>query len=66
MDLFGQSLIGDLMDAPTSIPKEVPTVNSNASEVDLFADATFVSAPPHVETGGSSKTQVIYFIFIFK
>ena len=63
VDLFGQSLIDDLMDAPASIPKEVPTVNSNASEVDLFADATFVSAPPHVEAGGSSKTQTTVDLF---
>ncbi|GFZ16691.1 ENTH/VHS family protein [Actinidia rufa] len=51
------------MDAPASVPKEVPTVNSNASEVDLFADATFVSAPPHVEAGGSSKTQTTVDLF---
>ncbi|PSR91762.1 Clathrin interactor EPSIN like [Actinidia chinensis var. chinensis] len=63
IDLFGQSLVGDLMDAPASVPKEVPTVNSNASKVDLFADATFVSAPPHVEAGGSSKTQTTVDLF---
>ncbi|XP_057478265.1 clathrin interactor EPSIN 1-like isoform X2 [Actinidia eriantha] len=63
IDLFGQSLVDDLMDAPASVPKEVPTVNSNASEVDLFADATFVSAPPHVEAGGSSKTQTTVDLF---
>ncbi|KAA8521296.1 hypothetical protein F0562_011958 [Nyssa sinensis] len=57
VDLFGQSLVGDLMDAPASIPTEMSTVNRKSSEVDLFADATFVSAPPHVEAGGSSETQ---------
>lgn len=51
MDLFGQSLIDDLMDAPTSVPEEKPGMNSGSSEVDLFADAAFVSAPPQTETG---------------
>lgn len=58
MDLFGQSLVGDLMDAPASVPEKASTGNSNVSEVDLFADATFVSAPPHVEAGGNSEPQV--------
>ncbi|KAG5540555.1 hypothetical protein RHGRI_020687 [Rhododendron griersonianum] len=52
VDLFGQSLVGDLMDAPAFVPEKASTGNSNVSEVDLFADATFVSAPPHVEAGG--------------
>ncbi|XP_059657111.1 clathrin interactor EPSIN 1-like [Cornus florida] len=55
-DLFGESLIGDLMDAPASVPTEMST---DFSEVDLFAEATFVSASPHVEAGGSSETQNI-------
>ncbi|XP_062020146.1 clathrin interactor EPSIN 1 [Rosa rugosa] len=50
VDLFGQSLIGDLMDAPASVPEEKPGMNSGSSEVDLFADAAFVSAPPQAET----------------
>ncbi|XP_024163253.1 clathrin interactor EPSIN 1 isoform X2 [Rosa chinensis] len=51
VDLFGQSLIGDLMDAPASVPEEVgDLMNSGSSEVDLFADAAFVSAPPQAET----------------
>lgn len=57
-DLFGGSLIGDLMDAPTSVPVGNPSVNSSASEVDLFADADFVSAPVQVETKASSETKV--------
>ncbi|XAR69274.1 hypothetical protein NMG60_11000803 [Bertholletia excelsa] len=57
VDLFGDGLLGDLMDAPVSVPTEMPAVDSNLSEVDLFADATFVSAPPPEEAGGNSKTQ---------
>ncbi|KAF3447495.1 hypothetical protein FNV43_RR12681 [Rhamnella rubrinervis] len=57
VDLFGESLIGDLMDAPTSVPTGNPAMNSSASEVDLFADADFVSAPVQVETKASSETK---------
>lgn len=58
MDLFGESLI-DLMDAPTAVPTERTFLTSNASdEVDLFADATFVSAAPQVEAHVGSHTQV--------
>ncbi|PON86195.1 ENTH domain containing protein [Trema orientale] len=61
VDLFGGSLIGDLMDAPTPAPSENPAMHSSSSEVDLFADATFVSAPPQVETIASSQTEVDLF-----
>ncbi|GAV56971.1 ENTH domain-containing protein [Cephalotus follicularis] len=54
VDLFGGSLGGDLFDTPTSAPQSA--MNSNSSEVDLFADATFVLAPPHKQTGASSQT----------
>ncbi|XP_059641549.1 clathrin interactor EPSIN 1-like [Cornus florida] len=57
VNLFEQSLIGDLMDAPASVPAEMSTMKNNSSEVDLFADAAFVSAAPHVEAGGNSETQ---------
>ncbi|XP_031250297.1 clathrin interactor EPSIN 1 [Pistacia vera] len=57
VDLFGDSLIGDLMDAPTSVPAETSASNGNSSEVDLFADAAFVSAKPQPETGTSSQTK---------
>ncbi|KAM3710204.1 hypothetical protein ACB098_01G012600 [Castanea mollissima] len=57
VDLFGESLVGDLLDAPTSVPTENPAVNSRSSEVDLFADADFVSASPHVDKAPSSQTQ---------
>ncbi|CAN4120240.1 unnamed protein product [Withania somnifera] len=46
VDLFGQNLIGDLLDAPTPVPADNSTVASHPSEVDLFADANFVSAKP--------------------
>ncbi|XP_058091356.1 clathrin interactor EPSIN 1-like isoform X2 [Magnolia sinica] len=56
VNLFGESLIGDLMDAP--VPTKNTTTNSNAStDVDLFADATFVSASPNVEAHSGSHTQ---------
>lgn len=59
MDLFGESLIGDLMDAPTSVPAENPAMDSSQpEEVDLFADATFVSAPVQVEAKASSQNKV--------
>ncbi|KAL5850533.1 hypothetical protein ACOSQ4_008546 [Xanthoceras sorbifolium] len=57
VDLFGDSLIGDLMDAPTSVPVETSAMKGNSPEVDLFADADFVSAEPQVETGASSQTK---------
>ncbi|KAL2963742.1 hypothetical protein AAZX31_17G218000 [Glycine max] len=56
VDLFGQDLIGDLMDAPTSVPVE-KAATSNVPEVDLFADASFVSAEPHVDKGAISQPQ---------
>lgn len=56
VDLFGDSLI-DLMDAPTSVAAERTTSNAS-DEVDLFADATFVSAAPHAEAHVGSNTQV--------
>lgn len=55
VDLFGQSLIGDLLDVPVSVPTETLTANSNSSDVDLFADATFVSAPSNTEAGVNLK-----------
>ncbi|ONK70017.1 uncharacterized protein A4U43_C05F29380 [Asparagus officinalis] len=61
---FGESLVGDLMDTPTSPPTE-PAYFSNktAPEVDLFADATFVLASPHEEltTGSHDKANIDLF-----
>ncbi|XP_020261852.1 clathrin interactor EPSIN 1-like [Asparagus officinalis] len=57
VDLFGESLV-DLMDAPTSTPSEPAFFsNTNTPEVDLFADATFVSASPHSEATPGSHDQ---------
>ncbi|KAI3692617.1 hypothetical protein L6452_32437 [Arctium lappa] len=56
VDLFGQSLIGDLLDAPASGHTEKSHGNNKSEEVDLFADADFVSAPSHV-TGGTSGSE---------
>jgi epsin len=51
VDLFGDSLI-DLLDVPTSAPaEESSSMHGNSSNVDLFADATFVSAPPQGQPG---------------
>ncbi|KAK9077687.1 hypothetical protein SSX86_006024 [Deinandra increscens subsp. villosa] len=62
VDLFGQSLIGDLLDAPTSGPSQNFNGNSKSEEVDLFADAAFVSAPTDVAGGTSgSETKVDFF-----
>ncbi|KAH9799832.1 clathrin interactor EPSIN 1 [Citrus sinensis] len=57
VDPFGDSLIGDLMDAPTPAPAQTSATNGNASEVDLFADATFVSAQPEQGMGLNSQTK---------
>lgn len=54
VDLFGDSLIGDLLDVPTSVPPESSAINNQPSDDNLFADADFVSAAPKMETGGSS------------
>lgn len=57
VDLFGDSLIGDLMDAPTPAPAQTSAMNGIASEADLFADATFVSAQPEQGMGANSQTK---------
>ncbi|XP_022131811.1 clathrin interactor EPSIN 1 [Momordica charantia] len=61
VDLFGDSLIGDLMDAPTLVSSEKHDIDS--PEVDLFADATFISASPQMEKEPNSqlKTEVNLF-----
>lgn len=64
VDLFGDSLIGDLMDAPTPAPAQTSAMNGIASEADLFADATFVSAQPEQGMGANSQTKVRFF-FIY-
>ncbi|MFS7928719.1 putative ENTH domain, clathrin interactor EPSIN 1 [Helianthus anomalus] len=56
VDLFGQSLIGDLLDTPTSGPTQNNNGISKSEEVDLFADAAFVSAPTNL-AGGTSGSE---------
>ncbi|CAI9093608.1 OLC1v1029154C1 [Oldenlandia corymbosa var. corymbosa] len=57
VDLFGQDLIGDLLDAPVPVPVDNVVTNNDTSEIDLFADATFVSASPQKEASESSYPQ---------
>lgn len=64
VDLFGQNLVSNLMDEPVSLPTEITTDSNPATtEVDLFADASFQSAPPQAETTATSHTQVSFSIF---
>lgn len=57
-DLFGQSLV-DLWDAPVPLPTHNSTSSvDNSPEIDLFADANFVSAPPEPQSVKSPVSQV--------
>ncbi|KAI6694546.1 hypothetical protein NL676_022256 [Syzygium grande] len=49
-DNIVKDLIGDLLDGPIYVPTNASSFNENSSEVDLFADASFVSVPPSVES----------------
>ncbi|KAD4178731.1 hypothetical protein E3N88_27322 [Mikania micrantha] len=49
VDLFEQSLIGDLLDAPASGLTQNLNGNSKQEEIDLFADVAFVSAPTNTK-----------------
>ncbi|KAE8700400.1 3'-5' exonuclease domain-containing protein [Hibiscus syriacus] len=60
VDLFGRSLIDDLFDGPASI-LEKSAMNTDSMDVDLFADATFVSATTKL-VHESSPQQHICFI----
>ena len=62
VDLFGKSLIDDLFDG-SSVPMEKSAVNTEA-EVDLFADATFVSAPTKAAIEASHQAQVRLFFHL--
>ncbi|XP_022730682.1 clathrin interactor EPSIN 1-like [Durio zibethinus] len=53
VDLFGPSLIDDLFNGPTL---EKSAMNTDSAEVDLFADATFVSAP--TKTASEASPQI--------
>uniref|UniRef100_A0A7N0RDB7 ENTH domain-containing protein n=1 Tax=Kalanchoe fedtschenkoi TaxID=63787 RepID=A0A7N0RDB7_KALFE len=61
VDLFGESLFGDLMDAPTSVPAGEIVTNSESADVNLFADATFVSAPSSKAPKSPTEIQVDLF-----
>ncbi|VFQ95372.1 unnamed protein product [Cuscuta campestris] len=53
VDLFGGSLVGNLLDtASVSSSSDKATVKNEQKEVDLFADAAFVTAITRSETGG--------------
>lgn len=52
------------MDAPTSFPTE-PT-HSAPTEVDLFADASFISAPPNAAVPADFHVQVGFSCFLSK
>lgn len=59
MDLFGQDFVGDLLDEPLSVPTDNSTsLDNDPSEVDLFADAAFVSAIPPPAGGKTPQPQV--------
>ncbi|XVE97632.1 hypothetical protein REPUB_Repub03eG0035600 [Reevesia pubescens] len=57
VDLFGPSLIDDLFDGPAPVPTEKSAMSTDSAEVDLFADATFVSAPTKVASEASPQAQ---------
>ncbi|KAK8581949.1 hypothetical protein V6N13_144942 [Hibiscus sabdariffa] len=57
VDLFGPSLIDDLFDGPASVPMEKSAMNTDSADVDLFADATFVSAPSKAAHESSPQAQ---------
>ncbi|KAJ4957749.1 hypothetical protein NE237_024860 [Protea cynaroides] len=59
-NVSGTDLFVDLMDAPPPVPTQMNSVDTNTvAEVNLFADATFVSASPNVtaEAGSGSQSQ---------
>ncbi|KAG4136265.1 hypothetical protein ERO13_D08G270300v2 [Gossypium hirsutum] len=61
VDLFGQSLMDDLFDGPASARMEHSVTSTDSTEVDLFADATFVSAPNKAVIEASPQAQVDLF-----
>ncbi|KAK9043949.1 hypothetical protein V6N11_072272 [Hibiscus sabdariffa] len=58
-DLFGKSLIDDIFDEPASVPMEKTVMNTNSAGVDLFSDASFISAP--TEASSQAQKQVDLF-----
>ncbi|KAJ0964717.1 hypothetical protein J5N97_025855 [Dioscorea zingiberensis] len=58
VDLFAQSMVGDFMDMSTSVPMQMNTVNNVVTpEVDLFGEATFISASPQSGAASASHSQ---------
>ncbi|VFQ73175.1 unnamed protein product [Cuscuta campestris] len=56
VDLFGGSLVGNLLDTTSvSSSSDKATVKNEQTEVDLFADAAFVTAITQSKTWGSSQ-----------
>lgn len=50
--------MSDLLDSPIPIPMAKSDLNNDTSEIDLFADADFVSATPQSEAGIAPEPQV--------
>ncbi|XP_040949098.1 clathrin interactor EPSIN 1 isoform X2 [Gossypium hirsutum] len=57
VDPFVPNLIDDLFDGPAPVPMEKSAVSTDSTDVDLFADATFVSAPTKVTHESSPQAQ---------
>ncbi|KAK9699785.1 hypothetical protein RND81_08G196400 [Saponaria officinalis] len=56
VDLFGESLIGDLLETPPiAATTKTSGLDNKSSDVDLFADADFVSAAPQDLSAGNSQ-----------
>lgn len=64
VDLFVPNLMDDTIDTPASTPNLETTRNSVREQVDLFADATFQSAPSNSETT-TVKVRLIFHGFSF-
>ncbi|CAA0824255.1 Clathrin interactor EPSIN 1 [Striga hermonthica] len=59
VDLFGQDFVCDLLGEPVGVPTDKSTaLDSDPSEVDLFADATFVSATPLPSVAKTPEPQI--------
>ncbi|PKA64223.1 Clathrin interactor EPSIN 1 [Apostasia shenzhenica] len=62
VDLLGDSLVDDFLDAPTSQLSDAKTWNNDSvAESDLFADADFVSAALHSETNSNTQPNIDLF-----
>ncbi|RLN25691.1 clathrin interactor EPSIN 1-like isoform X2 [Panicum miliaceum] len=60
VDLFGQSLMDDLVDTTTSTSRALPNVGTaSLAEVDIFADTDFQSANAPLESATASCSQML-------